>query len=54
MIILGRPKRLLVFVDTDRIENDTSNSSSLFEYVFIAAVKFLPSRYLANIGDTLN
>jgi hypothetical protein len=35
--------------DTDVIENDASNNSSIVECVFVAV---LPSRYLATIGDT--
>jgi hypothetical protein len=35
--------------DTDRIENDVSNNSSIVACVFVAAVTFLPSRYLATI-----
>jgi hypothetical protein len=38
--------------DTDRIENYASNSS--IAYVFVAALTFLPSRYVATIGDTHN
>jgi hypothetical protein len=35
--------------DTDRIEDDVSNSSSIVACVFVAAVTFLPSRCLATI-----
>jgi hypothetical protein len=37
--------------DTDRIENDKSNNSSI-ACVFVASVTFLPSRCLETIGDT--
>jgi hypothetical protein len=33
-----------------RIKYDVSNNSSIVARVFVAAVKFLPSRYLATIG----
>jgi hypothetical protein len=36
--------------DTDRIENDMSNKSSIIACVFFTGVTFLPSRYLATIG----
>jgi hypothetical protein len=36
--------------DTDHIDNDASKSSSTVACVFVAAVKFLPSRCLATIG----
>jgi hypothetical protein len=37
----------------DRVENDASNNSCIVACVFVAAVKFLPSRCLAKIvGDT--
>jgi hypothetical protein len=39
--------------DTDRIENDGSNYSSIVAYIFFAAVTFLPSRYLATILESL-
>jgi hypothetical protein len=32
--------------------NDVSNNSSIVACVFVAAVTFLPSRYLATMGDT--
>jgi hypothetical protein len=35
--------------ETDHIENDTSNSSSIVECVLVSAVTFLLSRYLATI-----
>jgi hypothetical protein len=35
--------------DTDSIENDASNSSSIVACVFVSAVKFLPSRCLTAI-----
>jgi hypothetical protein len=47
--VLGR-KELLFLYDTDRIENDASNSSSIVACVFLAAVTFLPSRCIATIG----
>jgi hypothetical protein len=34
----------------DRIENDASNNSSIVSCVFVVAVIFLPSRFLATIG----
>jgi hypothetical protein len=37
--------------DTDRIGNDASNNSSIVACAFVAAVKFLPSRYLATIME---
>jgi hypothetical protein len=36
--------------DTDHIENDASNNSSIVACVFVTAVTFLPSRCLATIG----
>jgi hypothetical protein len=36
--------------DTDHVENDASNNSSIVAYVFVAAVTFPPSRCLATIG----
>lgn len=33
--------------DTDRVENNASNNYSIVGYVFVAAVKILPSRCLA-------
>jgi hypothetical protein len=36
----------------DRIESDSSNNSSIVARIFVAAVKFLPSRCLATVGDT--
>jgi hypothetical protein len=36
--------------DTDRIENDVSNNSSIVACVFVIAVTFLPGRCLATIG----
>jgi hypothetical protein len=41
----------------DRIENDTSNDSSVIEHVFVAMVTFLASRFPTeplptNDGDT--
>jgi hypothetical protein len=39
--------------DTGHIENDASNSSSIVACVFVTAVTFLPSRYLATIGGFL-
>jgi hypothetical protein len=41
-----------LWYDMDRIENDASNNSSVDASVFVAAVTFLPSRYLATIRDT--
>jgi hypothetical protein len=35
--------------DTDRIENDASNNSSIVACVFVATVTFSPSRCLATI-----
>jgi hypothetical protein len=35
-----------------RIENEASNNSSIDARVFIAAVTYLPSRYLVKTGDT--
>jgi hypothetical protein len=35
--------------DTDRIENDASNNSSIVSCVFIATVTFLPIRCLATL-----
>jgi hypothetical protein len=35
--------------DMDRIENEKSNNSSIAACVFVTAVTFLPSRYLAKI-----
>jgi hypothetical protein len=37
----------------DRIENDVSNNSSIVTCVFVTAVTFLPSRFLATIGGVL-
>jgi hypothetical protein len=34
----------------DRIENDTSNNSSIIACIFVAAVTFISSRFLAKIG----
>jgi hypothetical protein len=39
--------------DTGRIENDASNNSSIVACVFVTAVRFLPSRCLATIGEFL-
>jgi hypothetical protein len=39
----------LIAHDTDLIENDASNNSSIFACVFVAAVKFLQNRCLATI-----
>jgi hypothetical protein len=39
--------------DTDRIENDVSNNSSIVACVFVAAATFLPSRCLATTGGFL-
>jgi hypothetical protein len=39
--------------DMDSIENDESNNSSIAAYVFIAAVTFLPSHFLAMIRVVL-
>jgi hypothetical protein len=36
--------------DTGHIENDSSNNSVIVACVFVTAVTFLPSRYLATIG----
>jgi hypothetical protein len=36
--------------DTDRIDNDATNNSSIFASVFFAAVTFLPDSCLATIG----
>jgi hypothetical protein len=41
-----------LWYDTDRIEDDASNNSSIAALVFIAAVTFLRSRGLAKMGDT--
>jgi hypothetical protein len=38
--------------DTDRIEDDTPKDFSIVACVFVATVKFLPSRFLATIGYT--
>jgi hypothetical protein len=40
---------MFLWYDTDRIEKDMSNNSSIFAYAFVAAVGFLPIRYLATI-----
>jgi hypothetical protein len=37
--------------DKDRVENHSSNITSIVACVFIAVVTFLPSRCLAAIGD---
>jgi hypothetical protein len=37
--------------DTDRLDNDASNNSSIVACVFIAAVIFQPSSCLAMIGE---
>jgi hypothetical protein len=37
--------------DTGHIENDAFNNSSIVACVFVIAVMFLPSRFLATIGD---
>jgi hypothetical protein len=34
------------------MENDASNSSYTVAYVFVVAATFLPSRFLATVGDT--
>jgi hypothetical protein len=39
--------------DTGHIENDASNNSSTVAWVFVTAVTFLPSRWLATIGRFL-
>jgi hypothetical protein len=39
--------------DTDHIENDASNNSSIVACVFVTAITFLPSRCLATIGEFL-
>jgi hypothetical protein len=39
--------------DTDHIENDVSNNSSIVACVFVTMVTFLPSRCLAMIGGFL-
>jgi hypothetical protein len=39
--------------DTDRIENDVSNNSSIVAFVFVTAVTFLPSRCVATIRGFL-
>jgi hypothetical protein len=33
------------------IENDASNNSSIIVRIFVTAIKFLPSRFLATIGE---
>jgi hypothetical protein len=47
--MLGRTNQILLY-DTDRIENDASNNSSIVACVFVVAITFLPSRCLAAIG----
>jgi hypothetical protein len=42
-----------LWYDTGHIENDASNNSSIVACVFVTAVKFLLSRYLATIGGFL-
>jgi hypothetical protein len=37
--------------DTDRIENDMPNISSVVSCVFVVAVTFLPSCYLAKVVE---
>jgi hypothetical protein len=37
--------------DTERIENEASNKSSVAECVFVAAVMFLPSRCSVTVGE---
>jgi hypothetical protein len=39
--------------DTGHVENDASNNSSVVACVFVTAVRFLPSRCLATIGEIL-
>jgi hypothetical protein len=39
--------------DTGHIENDASNNSSIVTCVFVTAITFLPSRFLATIGGFL-
>jgi hypothetical protein len=39
--------------DTDRIVNDVSNNYSIVTCVFVTAVTFLPSRFLATIWGFL-
>jgi hypothetical protein len=39
--------------DTGHIENDASNNSSIVASVFVTAVTFLPSRFVAMIGGFL-
>jgi hypothetical protein len=39
--------------DTGHVENDVSNNYSIVECVFVTAVTFLPSRFLATIGGFL-
>jgi hypothetical protein len=39
--------------DTGHTENDASNNSSIVTCVFVTAVTFLPSRFLATIGGLL-
>jgi hypothetical protein len=41
-----------LWYDTDGIENDASNNSSIVACVFVAAVTFIPSRCLETIRDT--
>jgi hypothetical protein len=40
--------------DTDRIENNKPNSSSIVGCVFIAAGKCLPSRCLGMLGEKIS
>jgi hypothetical protein len=39
--------------ETDRIENDVSNNSSIVACLFVTAATFLPSRCLVTIGGFL-
>jgi hypothetical protein len=46
--VLGVINRILSFDNS--IQNDPSNKYSIVAYVFVAAVTFLPSRWLTTIG----
>jgi hypothetical protein len=52
--VLGGTNRLLSWYDTDRIENEASNNSSIIARVFVAAGTGLPSRCLATIGKRVH
>jgi hypothetical protein len=48
---LEKIREVLERYDTDGIENDASNNSSIVPHVFVTAVKFLPSRCPATMGE---